>query len=343
MKALVYNGPGAFAYMDVPDPVPGPNDILIRVRACGICGSDVQGATGRTGRRIPPLIMGHEAAGIVEAVGPSVSGFAPGDRVAFDSTVYCNACDPCRQGLFNRCVKRQVIGVSTPTAKRQGAFAEYVAIPFWIVVKLPDELSFRQAALLEPASIALHAANRGGVTAGETAVVLGAGTIGLFVIQAVRLRGAARVIAVDKNEFRLGVAQRLGADAIVNPDHESLREVVRSETGGRGADIVFEAVGFAQTVREAVSVVKMGGRVTMIGNLDRTVELDMQDLVARELSMVGSYSSSGEFGECMEAFASGRIDATPLISDVMKLSDGARAFERLLAGNEDLLKIVLEP
>ena len=343
MKALLYKGPGAFAYTDVPDPLWGPHDILVRVRACGICGSDVQGATGRTGRRIPPLIMGHEAAGIVEAVGPSVSGFAPGDRVAFDSTVYCNDCDACRQGLFNRCAKRQVIGVSTPTTKRQGAFAEYVAVPYWIVVKLPDELSFLQAALLEPASIALHAANRGGITAGETAVVLGAGTIGLFVIQAARLRGAARVIACDKSEFRLGVARRLGADTIVNPYHDSLRDVVRSETGGRGADIAFEAVGFAQTVREAVSVVKMGGRVTMIGNLDRTVELDMQDLVAREVSLAGSYASSGEFGECMESFASGRIVTTPLISDVMKLSDGARAFERLLAGNEDLLKIILEP
>lgn len=343
MKALQYNGPGAFAYTDVPDPFPGPRDLLVRVRACGICGSDVQGATGRTGRRIPPLIMGHEAAGIVEAVGPSVSGFAPGDRVAFDSTVYCNACDACRQGLFNRCVKRQVIGVSTPTAKRQGAFAEYITVPCWIAVKLPDELPFRQAALLEPAAIALHAANRGGVTAGETVVVVGAGTIGLFVIQAVRLRGAARVIAVDKSGFRLGVARRLGADVVVNPDQESLRDVVRNETGGRGVDIAFEAVGFAQTVREAVSVVRMGGRVTMIGNLDRTVELDMQDLVAREVSLAGSYASSGEFGECVEAFASGRIVATPLISDVMKLSDGARAFERLLSGDEDLLKIVLKP
>ncbi len=343
MKALLYNGPGAFAYTDVPDPFPGPSDLLVRVRACGICGSDVQGATGRTGRRIPPLIMGHEAAGVVEAAGPSVSGFAPGDRVVFDSTVYCHTCEACRQGLFNRCARRQVLGVSTPTFRRHGAFAEFVVVPYWIAIKLPDELPFGQAALLEPASIALHAANRGGVGAGETAVVLGAGTIGLFVIQAVRLRGAARVIACDTNDFRLGVARRLGADTIVNPGRENLDDVVRRETGGRGADVVIEAVGFARTVREAVSVAKAGGRVTLIGNLDRTVELDLQDLVAREVTLAGSYASSGEFGECVRALASGRIVAAPLISDVMKLSEGARAFERLLAGNEDLLKIVLEP
>lgn len=191
MKALLFTGPCAFEYTDVPDPVPGAHDILVRVHACGICGSDVQGATGRTGRRIPPLIMGHEAAGVVEAIGTDVSGFALQDRVAFDSTVYCNVCQACRQGLFNRCAERQVLGVSTQAFRRHGAFAEYVAVPSWIAMKLPDELSFRHAALLEPTSIALHAANRGGVAAGKTVVVIGAGVIGLFVIQAVRLRNAA--------------------------------------------------------------------------------------------------------------------------------------------------------
>ena len=343
MKALLYTAPHTFEFTDVADPVPGEDEVLVRVRACGICGSDVHGATGRTGRRLPPLIMGHEAAGVVEATGDAVVGLKAGDRVAFDSTVYCNACEACRQGLFNRCARRQVLGVSTPAFKRHGAMAELVVVPHWVVAPLPGGMSFRQAALLEPASIGLHAANRARVEAGETAVVVGAGTIGLFAVQAARLRGASRVIVSDRSDFRLDVARRLRADVAVNPDRENLREVVLRETGGRGADVAFEAVGFASTVREAVSTVRMGGRVVLIGNLERQVELDLQDLVAREVTLVGSYASAGEFRECIGAIADGRIDTAPLVSDVAPLRDGARAFARLLGGGEDLLKIVLEP
>ena len=151
MKALLYTEPYTLQYTDVPDPQMKDDEVLIRVKACGICGSDVQGYTGKTGRRLPPLIMGHEAAGVVEQIGTNVTGLAPGDRVCFDSTVYCNQCDACKQGLLNRCVKRQVLGVSIPEFKRHGALAEFVAVPHWIVSKLPEGMSFVQAALLEPA------------------------------------------------------------------------------------------------------------------------------------------------------------------------------------------------
>ena len=158
----------------------GDDDVLIRVKACGICGSDVQGFTGKTGRRIPPLIMGHEAAGIIENVGKNVKGFEKDDRVCFDSTVYCNKCQPCRKGFYNRCENRQVLGVSVPSFKRQGAFAEYVAVPWWIVSKIPDDLSFIHAAFLEPVSIAMHAVNRASISRSDNIVIIGAGTIGLI-------------------------------------------------------------------------------------------------------------------------------------------------------------------
>jgi L-iditol 2-dehydrogenase len=343
VKALLYTRPYTFEYTDVPDPELTDDAVLVRVKACGICGSDVQGATGKTGRRLPPLVMGHEAAGGVEAAGANVKNFRKGDRVCFDSTVYCNACEACRAGLFNRCEKRQVLGVSTPAFKRNGAFAEFVAVPWWIVAPLPEPMTFVKAALLEPVSIGLHAAKRGGVAAGETAVVIGAGTIGLFVIQAAKLLGAQRVIASDVNEFRLAVARRLGADVAVNPSKTDLREAVLGETDGKGAHVAYEAVGYAKTFRDAVSLVRMGGRVTAIGNLEKAAEFDLQELVARELSFVGSYASSGEFRECVDLVASDRIDVMPLVSDVMPLAEGGRAFERLLGGKEDLLKIVLEP
>jgi L-iditol 2-dehydrogenase len=343
LKALVYTKPYSLEYSDFPDPVVGDDDVLVRVKACGICGSDVHGFTGKTGRRIPPLIMGHEAAGIVEGFGKNVNGFEKGDRVCFDSTVYCNKCEACRSGLFNRCDRRQVLGVSVPEFKRHGAFAEYIAVPWWIVAKIPDELSFVDAALLEPASIGTHAANRAPISNDDTVVVMGAGTIGLFILQAAKLRGAARVIAVDINDFRLDIAKKLGAEKLINPLQSNLPDAILQETEGKGASVTLEAVGYAKTFADAVSITRMGGHVVAVGNLEKKAEFDLQQLVAKEHTFTGSYASSGEFRDCIGLVASGKINVEPLISDVLPLKDGPDAFDRLLKAEENLLKIVLEP
>jgi L-iditol 2-dehydrogenase len=343
LKALIYTKPYTFEYSDFPDPAVGDDDVLIRVKACGICGSDVHGFTGKTGRRIPPLIMGHEAAGIVEGLGKNVNGFEKGDRVCFDSTVYCNKCESCRAGLINRCDKRQVLGVSVPAFKRHGAFAEFVAVPWWIVSKIPDELSFVNAALLEPASIGTHAANRAPISNDDTVVVIGAGTIGLFILQAARLRGAAKVIAVDINEFRLDLAKKIGADKLINPFKTDLSEAILLETDGKGANVTIEAVGYAKTFADAVSITRMGGYIVAVGNLQKKAEFDLQQLVAKEHTFIGSYASSGEFRDCIELVASGKINVEPLISSVLPLDEGPDAFDRLLKAEENLLKIVLEP
>jgi len=343
LKALIYTKPYCFEYSDFPEPVVGDEDVLIRVKACGICGSDVQGCTGKSGRRIPPLIMGHEAAGVIEEVGKNVKDFERGDRVCFDSTVYCNRCEACRKGYYNRCENRQVLGVSTPSFKRHGAFAEYVAVPWWIVSKIPDGMSFVQAAVLEPVSIGMHAVNRASISANDTVVVIGAGTIGLFILQDCKLTGAGRVIVCDINEFRLDAASKLGADGGINPAKSDLIKTILKETKNKGADVTFEAVGYASTFADAVSVTKTGGRLVAVGNLEKMAEFDLQELVARELTFTGSYASSGEFRDCIELVASGKIDVKPLISDVLPLKDGQDAFDRLLKAEENLLKIVLEP
>lgn len=342
MKALLYTKPYTFDYTDVPDPDVGDDDVLIRVKACGICGSDVHGYTGETGRRLPPLIMGHEAAGIVEKMGGNVKGLEKGDRVCFDSTVYCNKCEACLQGKFNHCEKRQVLGVSVPEFKRHGTFAEYVAVPWWIVFKIPDDLSFLHAALLEPASIGTHASNRAPIQADDTVVVIGAGTIGLFILQGCKLKGA-KVIAADINEFRLELAEQIGADVVVNPLETDLKEVILEHTNGKGADVVLEAVGYTKTFDTAVSLVKLGGYVVAVGNLEKKAEFDLQQFIARELTFTGSYASAGEFSRCIDLIASGRINVEPLISEVLPLERGQEAFDRLLKAEEDLLKIVLEP
>ena len=195
----------------MPEPDIAADEVLIRVRACGICGSDVHGLDGSTGRRIPPLVMGHEAAGEVAALGASVRGLRLGDRVTFDSTIYCGQCSYCARGEMNLCDNRQVMGVSPGPYRRHGAFAEYVAVPRRIVYKLPDALSFEQAALIEAVSVAMHAVNLTPVRLGDTAVVVGAGMIGVLAVQCLRASGCARVIAVDPIEQRLAMARELGA------------------------------------------------------------------------------------------------------------------------------------
>lgn len=343
MKALVYTKPYCFEYSDFPEPKAGDDDVMIRVKACGICGSDVHGSTGKTGRRIPPLIMGHEAAGIVEDTGKNVKDFEKGQRVCFDSTVYCNQCQACQIGFYNRCEHRQVLGVSTPDFKRHGAFAEYVAVPQWIVSKIPDNLSFTHAALLEPVSIGVHAANRAPLSADDTVLIIGAGTIGLFVLQAARLKGVNRIFVADINEFRLDVAKKLGADEVINPEKSALKETVLKKTDNKGVNASFEVVGYSRTFQDAVSVTKMGGHLVAVGNLEKKAEFDLQQFIASELTFTGSYASSGEFHDCIDLVASGKINVEPLISDVLPLKDGPKAFERLLKAEENLLKIVLEP
>lgn len=343
MKALLYTEPYTLQYTDVPDPQMKDDEVLIRVKACGICGSDVQGYTGKTGRRLPPLIMGHEAAGVVEQIGANVTGLAPGDHVCFDSTVYCNQCDACKRGLLNRCIKRQVLGVSIPEFKRHGALAEFVAVPHWIVSKLPEGMSFVQAALLEPASIGAHAANRPSITENDTALVIGAGTIGLFALQAAKLRGARKTIACDINDFRLDLAKQVGADVCIHSHRTALTNAVLEQTDGLGADVTFEAVGFAETFHQAISTTKTGGTLVAVGNLTKEMTFNLQELVSRELTFTGSYASAGEFKTCIDLIASGKINVEPLVSEVLPLAEGPSAFERLLKAEEDLLKIVLQP
>jgi L-iditol 2-dehydrogenase len=240
-------------------------------------------------------------------------------------------------------VKRQVLGVSIPAFKRHGALAEFVAVPHWICAKLPDNMSFVQASLLEPASIGMHAANRPPIASDDTVLVIGAGTIGLFILQGAKLRGAKTVIACDINDFRLDLARQVGADVCINSAKADLAEEIGKKTDGRGADVAIEAVGFGKTFRQAVSNTKMGGWVIAVGNVEKEIEIDLQDLISRELTFAGSYASAGEFRTCIDLIASGRINVEPLISEVLPLQEGPAAFSRLCEGKENLLKIVLEP
>jgi L-iditol 2-dehydrogenase len=343
MKALVLTEYNHLEYCDVPEPHIGPEEVLVEVKACGICGSDVHGIDGSTGRRLPPLIMGHEAAGVIAELGQGVSGLRVGQRVTFDSMISCGRCHFCRRGAINLCDHRRVLGVSCAEFRQDGAFAEFVAVPQHIVCTLPEPLSFERAAMVEPVSVALHAVGRLPIRLGDTAVVLGTGMIGLLAVQALRAAGCGRIIAVDQDRRRLDLACRLGADqAISTRETDAAAEILR-QTDGRGADVALEAVGIPATVAAAVKAVRKGGCVALVGNLAPQVELALQAVVTREVTLYGSCASAGEYPACLEMIARGTIDVDALTSAVAPLAEGAAWFRRLRQGSEGLLKVILRP
>lgn len=343
MKALVLTEYNRLELLDVPLPEIGPEDVLIRVHCCGICGSDVHGMDGSTGRRRPPVIMGHEASGVIARMGPAVTGWAEGDRVTFDSTISCGRCWHCRAGRINLCDHRRVLGVSCDEYRQNGAYAEFVAVPQHVLYRLPDGLTFERAALVEPLSIAFHAVARTPVRLNDTAVVVGTGMVGLLVVQALRAAGCGRIIAVDVDPDRLALACKLGADEGLRADQTDVAEEVRRRTAGRGADLAVEVVGLPASVETAVAAVRKGGHVTLVGNLSPKVELPLQAVVTRELTLYGVCASSGEYPACLDMIARGAVNVDPLLSATAPLDDGPAWFERLYRGERGLLKVVLQP
>jgi L-iditol 2-dehydrogenase len=343
MKALVLKDYLKLNFEETPTPEPGAGEVLVAVKACGICGSDVHGMDGSTGRRRPPIIMGHEAAGVISEVGKGTNSWKRGDRVTFDSTIFCGACAFCRRGQVNLCDNRRVLGVSCEEYRRHGAFAEYVAVPERVLYRLPDGLSFEDAAMVEPVSIAFHAVRRAPPVLNDTAVVVGAGMIGLFVIQALRLAGCGKIVAVDLVPDKLKLARGLGASHTIDSGTEDVVARVRGLTGGLGADLAVEAVGMAPTVDLAVRCVRKGGAVTLVGNVSPRVELPLQVAVTRELTLHGSCASAGEYLACLEMLAAGKIKTAPILSAVAPLGEGASWFDRLYRKEPGLLKVVLAP
>ncbi len=343
MQAMLLSEYSSLDVQDLPQPVAGRDELLIQVAACGICGSDVHGYDGSTGRRIPPIVMGHEAAGTVAAVGGDVKGFAVGDRVTFDSTIFCGECEFCKKGEVNLCNDRQVIGVSCGEYRRYGAFAEFVAVPERVAYKLPDELGFAEAAMLEAVSVALHGVAVSELKGGETVLVIGAGMIGLLLLQAARVAGAARVFVSDVDATRLKLAKGLGADETFLATGGELVGEMMSVTGGRGLDIVLEAVGREETIATGIDSVRKGGTVTLVGNISPQIGLPLQKVVSRQIRLQGSCASAGEYPLAMELIANGKIKVAPLITAVAPLADGPSWFERLHAREPNLMKVVLDP
>ncbi len=344
MKALVMEDYRNFVYREVPTPKPGPGEVLVRVRACAVCGSDVHGSDGSSGRRIPPVIMGHEASGDIAECGEGVVSSKPGDRVTFDSTVYCNRCDMCAQGKVNLCRNRRVLGVSCKEYRMDGAFAEYVAVPEYLLYPLPDSVSYVQAAMVEPLAIAYHAAARTPVRQGTSVLVTGVGTIGMLTLQVALSMGASPAIAADIDEAKLADAKKLGAAVCVHSgDPGSLDAVLAATPEKRGVDVAFDATGIAATVNLCLQAVRLDGHAVLIGNIAQKIDFPLQWVVTRQLSLFGSCASAGEYPACLQLIADGKVDVEALVSKRVPLSDGNEWINRVYEREPGLNKIVLVP
>lgn len=343
MKALVLEEYNRLVYKDVPDPEINTGEVLVKVMACGICGSDVHGLDGSTSRRIPPMIMGHEASGIIVKTGSGVNGWKTGDRVTFDSTVYPLNDWYTLEGHYNLSDNREVLGVSPGTYKRAGAFAEFIAIPQHILYKIPDNVTFEQAAMVEAVAVALHSINISGIKTGDKCVVVGTGMIGTFILKLLRLSGASRIIAIDINSNKLDQAIKAGADDIFLATDPNLGEKIIALTNNRGADISFEAVGRSESVNIAIDVLRKGGKAVLVGNVSPKVEFPLQKVVTRELTVLGSCAIRGEYEVVLNLLQTGKISVDDQISAVAPLSEGAGWFDRLYRKEEDLNKVILVP
>lgn len=338
MKALVYEGAWQMPMREIESPIPAPTEVVVSVQAVGICGSDVHGFMGVTGRRKPPIVMGHEFSGLVSAVGDAVTDYHVGDRVIAQPLLTCGHCENCRAGRPNICLNRGGLGMNM-----NGAYADAVSVPTKMLYHLPDEMTWEQGALVEPLAVALHAVNLTPFSLMDTVVIIGAGTIGLLTLMAVQLKGAGKIIITDTNPHRLARATEWGATLAVNVAQNDPIEIIKQETNGAGAHAVIEAVGISPTAQQSLFAARPGGHVTWIGNSHPTVEINMQSIVTRELTLHGAYGFNQEFERSIEIIRTDRLNVRRLIEKTAPLEDGSQIIHDLAKGTLDAVKVMLYP
>ena len=346
MKALVYYGPNDLRYTDAADPAPASREVLIRVRVVGICGSDVHGYQGKTGRRNPPMIMGHEIAGDVVATGDAVTKVTVGDRVAVDPVIYCNQCAYCAAGQTNICKNRRVVGVSIQNETINGAMAELIAVPEHVVNRLPDDLTYEQGALIDPLAVAVHGVKMAGNLENKRVAIIGAGQIGLFALQSCIAFGAESTTVIDISDSRLSVAKDLGADAVLNAASFTAgkRDFKEACQAAGGFDVVIEAVGAEQTIQQSLYLVKSGGIVVLMGLGQKEAAIDAHHLVENEITLKGTYIFvEKDLPDAIRLFQAGAVNIAKMISRVEPLEKGPEMFAALATENSKIFKVLLVP
>jgi threonine dehydrogenase-like Zn-dependent dehydrogenase len=342
MRVLALVAPRTFAEIDIADPNPAPDDVVIRVEMVSICGSDLTGYLGNHPRIRPPTVLGHELSGVVEWAGSTVSLLAVGDRVAVDPTSGCGTCRYCRAGRHNICLGYLVMGESTA---HPGGMAGRVAVRQDRAFRLPEGVSFAAGAIAQPLSVATHAVrDRAAVRSGETVLIIGAGPIGLGILLAARAAGARTIIS-DPLRARLDTAYALGADIVVQPGEEDLAAAVREATGGSGADATFEAVGGSgdALLQQAFELTCRGGRIVVVGLKIPEARIPLDELKWGEKILMGSQAHPDTMPEVVARIASGAYPADLMVTHRFAWDHADEAFALLADRTPGVVKIVLHP
>lgn len=343
MKAAVFSAPYEFRICERDKPQPGKGEVLVRIRAVGICGSDIHPYMGNgIDRREPGIIMGHEAAGDVEAVGEAVVKWKAGDRVAINPQLNCETCVMCRKGLSHLCDNSLLIG-SSMRGFLDGAMCEYLVINEKQLYHLPDEVSYDYGTFLDPLGNAIHLINRGGVKLGDKVVIIGAGTIGLLAVQTAKAAGAVKVIAVDLSDYKLGIASEVGANVCLRSDAPDFMDRIKEETDGVGPDVVVEAVGISTTYNMAVNMCRKRGTVVALGFTKPLLEIDIQQIVYKELQVLGSTGYAEECEITLEYLRKNTFDLGKIITDKLPLEKVKEGFDLLCEKDSRAIKVILNP
>ncbi len=327
MKAIVIRGPGQLAIIDKEIPRPGPEEALVRIKYCGICGSDRHAF--ECGFLPPALTIGHEFSGEIAALGEACPGFQVGDYVTGNNIIACGQCHCCLAGRENLCLEMQRLGITA-----EGTMAEYALIPLKTLVKLADSAKLEHAALTEPLSVALHAANKVNTKAGQQVLILGGGAIGLLVLTLIKNRGAQKVYLVEPDPVKRQVAEKLGAAKTFNPHADKLEKDLMEQTGNLGADLIFECAGLPSTLADACSLAAPGSTIVICGIPFQPVELNFLSLVTREINLITAFGKRDtEFKDAAEMIAGGLLDQLPLISSRVSYREAEKAFREPPAGD----------
>jgi (R,R)-butanediol dehydrogenase/meso-butanediol dehydrogenase/diacetyl reductase len=312
MKAAVLRGIGQIEVTEVPRPEPGPGEVLIRIGYCGICGSDLEAY--HVGMYEPGLIPGHEFAGTLAEIGPGVSGWQIGDRVVVSDALPCGECTPCLEGCLDACENLTMIGVT-----HDGALAEYALMEARGLHRLPDSVTLRQGALVEPLSVALHGVRRSRLKVGDRVLVMGAGPIGLLTLQCALLAGARQVVVTELDPTRAALASGLGATAVLDPTHDNVGLALSGLMEGRGPEVIYVCAGTPAPFGDAVSLVRKGGQIFVLGLCVEPVVADMASVVLNDLCIEGSLAGRAEVPAAIDLVAQGRVDVESLISHEIEL------------------------
>jgi len=337
MKALELKDQGVVVLAEAPRPTPRRNEALIRVAVCGVCGTDLKIVRGHYAVTAP-RVLGHEFAGHVEAVGESVAGIAPGDRVTVDPNLTCGECAHCRAGRTNLC--RRIIGIGV---HRDGGFAEFVAVPAPACHRVSDAVPLEEAAIAEPLSCAVHAVDRAGIASGDSVLVIGGGFAGQMIAQLARLRGASRVFLTTRSQEKRDLAAQLGASGVCAP--QDAPRILQESTAEFGADVVIEAVGKTETLDLALRCVRDGGRVVLYGVVDEAASWPVRphELLSREIALAPAWLNPRTFAQAVELLESRVLTLAPLLTHCAPLAEGPALLAGHTPAGGQALKYLLAP